>query len=377
MVDTNKKVIGSYATREEALNVVDRLKDKGFQKQNIILYSNKDTASTMSDHEAVDVVADNTDVTASPGKEDDNKSMWDKIKDAFTDDTYEYDESTRDNNYNQDNDILYPYRDDIRNGNIVVVVDNAQSINLDDFDSTGTVMGAGPDTNVAHDTSYDRDLDKTDDLHTPRVDATDDVDRTAHTDEKIRLKEEQLEVDKNEVTTGEVNVHKKVVKDTETVEVPVEREEVVIERKPVTDQTSTDDITDEDTINIPIKEEQIEVTKKPVVTEEVEVRKETHTDTKKVSEEVQHEELDVDTDGDVRVDDGGTTADRRESHTGLDTSTDTPTDMNAPRDSSDDLLRGDDEPGLTDRDVKRDMNDPLTEGRKYSREDEDLDGFRK
>lgn len=373
MVDTNKKVIGSYATRDEALDVVHRLKEKGFQKQNIILYSNEDTASTLGDHEAVDVVADNDNATAAPDRTDDDKSMWDKIKDAFTDDTYEYDERTRDTNYNQDDDVLYPYRDDISNGNIVVVVDNAQNIDLDGFNSTGASMNASTDApnknvNASHGGMNDRDLNRTDkDLHTK------DVDRTDHTDEKIRLKEEQLEVDKNEVTTGEVNVHKEVVKDTETVEVPVEREEVVIERKPVNDSDrATDDIKDEDTINIPIKEEQIEVTKKPVVKEEVEVRKEHHTDTKKVSEEVRHEELDVETDGDVRVDDGGTTMNRKDTHTG----TDTPTDLNAPRDSNDGLLSSD-EPGLTDRDTTGDLNDPLTEGREFSREDEDLDGFRK
>ncbi len=40
------------------------------------------------------------------------------------------------------------------------------------------------------------------------------------------------------MTTGEVDIHKHVVNDTETVEVPVKREEIVIERKPVTDQSS-------------------------------------------------------------------------------------------------------------------------------------------
>ena len=77
------------------------------------------------------------------------------------------------------------------------------------------------------------------------------------------------------MTTGEVDIHKHVVNDTETVEVPVKREEIVIERKPVTDQSSqgTDENLEDDTITIPIKEEQVDVSKHTVVREEVGIHK--------------------------------------------------------------------------------------------------------
>jgi len=52
-------------------------------------------------------------------------------------------------------------------------------------------------------------------------------------DRTIQLREERLRVHKHTVQTGEVRVHKEVVSDVKTIQVPVEREEVVIERRQV------------------------------------------------------------------------------------------------------------------------------------------------
>jgi len=50
------------------------------------------------------------------------------------------------------------------------------------------------------------------------------------TDRTLRLHEEQLQVSKERVQTGEVQVHKRVVTELRTMQVPVQREEVVVER---------------------------------------------------------------------------------------------------------------------------------------------------
>ena len=108
------------------------------------------------------------------------------------------------------------------------------------------------------------------------------------------------------MTNGEVDIHKHVVNDTKTVEVPVKREEIVIERKPVNAEASdniSDDSLEDETITIPLKEEQIDVNKHTVVREEVGIHKKEHEDMKQVTEEVSREELDIDTKGDVRVED--------------------------------------------------------------------------
>ena len=80
----------------------------------------------------------------------------------------------------------------------------------------------------------------------------------------------------------------------------------MIERKPVNGDAANTDINDtleDDTITIPIKEEQIDVNKRTVVREEVDIHKQEHEDVKEVTENVSHEELDIDTSGDVHVED--------------------------------------------------------------------------
>ncbi len=48
----------------------------------------------------------------------------------------------------------------------------------------------------------------------------------------VRLREEQLQVNKQPVQTGEVGIRKEVVTEQKTVNVPVSHEEVVVERRP-------------------------------------------------------------------------------------------------------------------------------------------------
>jgi len=119
-------------------------------------------------------------------------------------------------------------------------------------------------------------------------------------DRTIQLREERLKVDKSAVKTGEVHVSKRVVTEHKTIDVPVEREEVVIERRPASGRAARGDVAEEEIV-VPVKEERVTVTKQPVVTEEVSVGKRKVQDTKHVAETVRKEELDVDEKGDVKV----------------------------------------------------------------------------
>ncbi|MFO8068651.1 MAG: general stress protein [Alkalibacterium sp.] len=146
MVDVSKKVIGSYATREEAFDVVDQLNKEGHPKLNIFLYSNKETADSLGHHDAVEIVADKSDATDSDETtKDDDRSMWDKIKDAFTSDTYDYDEERTHETYNQETDLLYPYREDIAKGNIVVVVDDHHGRSTEEVAAAGNTSAMPSD----------------------------------------------------------------------------------------------------------------------------------------------------------------------------------------------------------------------------------------
>jgi uncharacterized protein (TIGR02271 family) len=117
----------------------------------------------------------------------------------------------------------------------------------------------------------------------------------------IQVKEERLRAEKHPVQAGEVTVRKEVHTETKTVEVPVQREEVVIERTPVHGRAAADVIREGEEIRIPVREEQVNVSKEAVVTEEVRVGKRVVQDTERVSGQVRKEEVKVEQKGDVDV----------------------------------------------------------------------------
>jgi uncharacterized protein (TIGR02271 family) len=130
----------------------------------------------------------------------------------------------------------------------------------------------------------------------------------------VQLREEELRARKQEVETGEVRVRKEVVTETKTLEVPVQREEVVIERRPAGQGAgaagvgtaarhgvSAADLRPGEEIRIPVKEEKVHVKKEAVVKEEVTVGKREVQDTEQVAGTVRKEELRVEKEGNVEV----------------------------------------------------------------------------
>jgi uncharacterized protein (TIGR02271 family) len=129
----------------------------------------------------------------------------------------------------------------------------------------------------------------------------DAYDRTTHLynertgEGTMELREERLHVDKTPVEAGSARLRKEVVTENRTVEVPVEREELVIERRPASGRAHGAIAGNEtEEIRIPLKEERVNVSKDTVVTEEVSVGKRKVKDTEIVSGTVRHEELKVD-----------------------------------------------------------------------------------
>jgi len=132
--------------------------------------------------------------------------------------------------------------------------------------------------------------------------------RRTEAGQTVQLKEEQLHASKTPVQTGEVRVRKEVVTEQKTIDVPVQREEVVIERHPVSGRPATSaDIRPGEEIRIPVKEEKVNVDKEAVVLEEVSVGKRKVTDTEHVAGTVRKEQLKVEREGDVNVHNKGTT----------------------------------------------------------------------
>jgi len=119
-------------------------------------------------------------------------------------------------------------------------------------------------------------------------------------DRTVRLHEERLKVDKERVQTGDVKVRTEVRTEHQTITVPVEKEEVVIERHPVHGAATGGEVKAQE-IRIPVREEKVHVAKETVVKEEVSVGTRKVQGTETVSADVRKEELKVEQQGEARV----------------------------------------------------------------------------
>lgn len=266
-----KRVYGSYTTEVQAAAAVEELYKQGYTKRQIKVVSNKDLGSEFSGVNTVD--ADGSD----------DRSAWQKIKDAFTFDEYD------DNYLNSDLDstesnLLNEYKTNLDKGEIIILVQG-------DVGGTGHFVG---NTNAG---AVDYDLDR--DVTTDRRSVSDD-------ERVIELKKEELDIEKDSVEVGEVDIKKVIKTETRTIEVPIEKEEIVIERRPGTGSVTPGDTIEEsgifekdNEIHIPIREERVEVTKRTVSGDDVVIKKEKHTENKTIVETVKSEDIEVE--GDARV----------------------------------------------------------------------------
>jgi uncharacterized protein (TIGR02271 family) len=130
-------------------------------------------------------------------------------------------------------------------------------------------------------------------------------DITEEREGRIQLREEEVDIRKERVEAGEVRLRKEVITEQRQIDVPVTREEVVVERRPVSGaEAEAGEIAEEgEEIRVPLTEERVRVEKRPVVKEEVSIGKQKIQDTQHVSESVRHEEARLENQGvsDVRM----------------------------------------------------------------------------
>ena len=131
-----------------------------------------------------------------------------------------------------------------------------------------------------------------------RVSGTQERADTTDEETRIPLREEQLEAEKLE-REGEVRLHKVVHTEMKHMEVPIQKEDVVVERVPANDVGTADTgigAFHEEETRIPIREEEVTVSKRPVVKEEVRARKQRRTEQRDVSGEVRREDIEIERD---------------------------------------------------------------------------------
>jgi len=132
--------------------------------------------------------------------------------------------------------------------------------------------------------------------------------RAYQTPDRLQLLEERLVVNKDRFKAGSVQIGKRVETRQETVSVPLQREEVVIERHAVDTSRPVDGAVlgaASQTMTVDLEAERANVSKQAYVTEEVSVGKRAVTETQQVTETVGREVLEVNQSGDVRTTQGG------------------------------------------------------------------------
>ena len=122
------------------------------------------------------------------------------------------------------------------------------------------------------------------------------------TDDAMTRSEEELRVGTESRERGRARLRKYVTTEQQTVTVPVQREEVRVEREPITDAnrdaaTSGPAISEEEH-EVVLREEEVVVDKRAVPKERVRLDTETVTDERQISEEVRKEHIEVDGDQD-------------------------------------------------------------------------------
>ncbi|WP_027482594.1 PRC and DUF2382 domain-containing protein [Deinococcus pimensis] len=132
---------------------------------------------------------------------------------------------------------------------------------------------------------------------------TDQSDALFKTPKRLQLLEERLSVDKDRYVAGSVEIGKHVETRQQNVNVELQHEELIIERRPVTDPRPVDgNVTlgaASETVRVDLEAERAEVVKQAFVTEEVEVGKRTETESRTFTETVGREVLDVNKTGSV------------------------------------------------------------------------------
>jgi uncharacterized protein (TIGR02271 family) len=157
--------------------------------------------------------------------------------------------------------------------------------------ATGTTSGTTAGTSGA-----DIDSDRSDAAGTVGHDTSGPT-----TDQAMTRSEEELQVGTTQRESGRARLRKYVVEDEVTETVPVQREEVRIEREPITDANIGDAtegpaISDEEH-EVVLHQEDVVAEKRAVPKERIRLDKDTVTEEQQLNETVRKEEIDVDDQG--------------------------------------------------------------------------------
>ena len=266
----DKRIVGTFQSEYEVLNKIDELKVEGYSEEDIYVVTN--------DEDSLSIVRGQTDVDLKSAE-----ANWldkfiaflsgdEPVRAVFSDIGLTEEESSR-------------YYNEVKNGGILLYVD--QDYGRPSEERQNEFLDSYVDPNLGANRTTGDFVEPSSTLN--------HAGQNIDAEESLRLHEERLNIDKERVQTGEVNVDKHVIEEEQSVEVPVSHEEVDIERRAVYDETAAGEVFDDgENIHIPVMEEKVEVTKRPVVNEEIVVSKREVQDTETVNETLRREEAAID-----------------------------------------------------------------------------------
>ncbi|GKU24961.1 YsnF/AvaK domain-containing protein [Clostridium folliculivorans] len=121
--------------------------------------------------------------------------------------------------------------------------------------------------------------------------------------ETLQLKEEQLNIAKTWMKTGDVKTHRETVTVEKTFTIPIQREELVIEKRTFNSSTGKLKNTPPQIIRIPLNEERVDFTKHRVALEDVSIHREHIKEIKHFEETLKREKPKVKITGSPKVTD--------------------------------------------------------------------------
>jgi uncharacterized protein (TIGR02271 family) len=319
---SSSTVVAYFSTESAAENAVSQLRDAGFTSNQIGVASRSSQSGLRSEYAGEtganaiypakssntldEPVTSNTTVATSPSVASPtvkpagtaHESAWDKVKNFFSSDPVEpyADERARGDFASHEITTGNDYsREDVRGSLTGLSVPEERSRYFGHRFGRGE-QGAVVTVNApGREAEAERILTENGgDLGNDYAgyDYSDDNANMAAGEQRIQLLGEVLRVHKDRVSRGEVRIRKEVITETQTVEVPVTREELVIERTAPTEvRSATGRVGEGSEIRIPLTEEVASIDKDTVVREEVAVGKRSVQSVANIGDNISHEEL--------------------------------------------------------------------------------------
>ncbi|MDE4085417.1 DUF2382 domain-containing protein [Planococcus maritimus] len=260
------KLIGTFDVQAEVIHEIGELKAQGYKEEDMYVVA--------LNGQQLQMVQGQTDVHLNTDEGD----FMDKFKSFISGEDPTKDALKQMGLSDFEADEYYKQ---IQSGKIVLYIDSEYGMNYQNFDAAAANLSGNSQRPEDH-------------LKTETPDLSDE--------QRMELHEERLAVDKKWVESGSVDIRKNTVEQQQTLDVPYEREEVEVERRPINQELSEYEASgqsaeayEKDGLwHIPVIEERLEVRKVKYVSEEIIVHKRKVQEIKHISETVQRETVDID-----------------------------------------------------------------------------------